>query len=514
MLADLPGLFPQAGGGEVRIACVGGRILSSEGLDLAFFDVEETKAVWLYVTGEEAPQQARDLRFVDLGRLLPGRFVTPHGYYLVDSRKVSAVSGAPGRFELHLEGRAETVPVTATYEESLAESLGVTRLDRLVPEHPEDRRLRELELYDFGARESLTLDSEDPQAVQDHQMRWDLKLWDSQRLLRYFGKVTKPEEFDEKKLVRNVVWQTYRWIQQGIQAPWNAALRQYWYMVERIFESQTDVVVEVQAKQYNDILNEMVHEDEIFRYREFGFFDVRSRFRDLGRVRPDILLVDEKVGNYMELLRAVPDLRYTIACTKGQSALIMLDYLAEELEAAGLDLAETHFHVFTVMDLDPAGRFIQSSFAEGMRARGLTNLHHYSLVRSDLIPQHFPFPILLEKARVVLARYTVEGGERVPYGETRPNALAAAWEFYERTGSRPELRTSEFQDGQEVWTLWKISAGSFNRNLINAEFHEAVARLERGEPAGIPEEPSWNLDLEEDLLLSWRPELALDLEDL
>lgn len=497
---------------ELFLCTQEGRRVSIRELEAVCRIEDGAGTVELYLAGEDAPLRARGVRLADLQRLLPTRFIMHHGDRLVDRERIEAVSGAPARFRLHLRGSDRVVEVTGTYEGQVAEALGVSTLERLVSEHTEDQRLRELGLLDFGAREVGRLDLADPEAVQEFKLRWDLKLWNTEDLLRYFGQVTHPSEYDEKKLVRNIIWQHYRWMEWGIQERWNSALRQFWYMVEKVFENQTDVEVEVKAGQYNAILNEMVRDQAIFTYRQFGFFDVRSRFRDIGKEHPRILLVDEKEGNYLELVRAVPDLRYTIACTKGQPALIMLDYLPEELSKAGVDLGTTEFHVFTIMDLDPAGRFIQSSLVESLRQRGMENLHHYSLVRGDHLEEHFPVPILLEKARAVLAQYTERDGgrRRVPYSDTEADALEEAWTFFERLGCPEALRTVREENGRQVYTLWKISAGSYNRSLINQEFLAAAARIIAGEPVGVPEESSWQEVLGPETLLRWRPDLDLD----
>ena len=118
---------------------------------------------------------------------LRGLFIRTHRQWLVNAGKITGISprypagkdleelrelmaAEPARApelekaqkveecELVLAGCKKTAPVTSTYAGAVMDFLVITTFEHLAPEHPLDRRYRELKIIDFGWRALERLD--------------------------------------------------------------------------------------------------------------------------------------------------------------------------------------------------------------------------------------------------------------------------------------------------------------------------------------------------------------------
>jgi hypothetical protein len=135
--------------------------------------------------------------------------------------------------ELTLRGTEKRIPVTVTYAGALKKALGTFSLHHLVPEYPDDKRLRLLEITDLGWRELFSLDIKDPKAVEEFKNKWDIKEFSRERMLSYFRQFGI-NEISKRRVIKNIIYQLFRWIKKGIEPPSDGNIRSMWYRIKTV----------------------------------------------------------------------------------------------------------------------------------------------------------------------------------------------------------------------------------------------------------------------------------------
>lgn len=445
----------------------------------------ETKKTTLHTKDNQAHETRRSVDRLE--RHLPGRFLRVGRFYLVNLDEVHEVSGREGDFRLHFRHNQLDIPVSSKYEKNLRQALGVHTLEHLTPFNPFDKFLRQHELIDFGARELPGLDRTDEAAKEAFRHRWDIKGFSFEQIRRYFKQVST-EKIDTVRLIRNLIWQKYRWIVWGIDEKFRGDIRTLWYQVEAALEHHPELIGQVSAESYYEGLNYLIVQKRIFKYRDIGFIDDRSDYRKIGEKRPAFLLASEKIGHFYRLEEMAEPYGITVVCTKGQVPHITIEYLAEELAAAGVELARVTPEIFMVTDFDWAGKSIGENFAAGLvEDTPIEAVHFHPLVKLE----HFTDQEIV-RARTPGARFTRQEGRDVPYEETTQEDLAAAKKWFEGVGD-PRLLDWRDIGGQKVYTIWKVSVDALPWRKVEAVFHEQIqAVLGAGPPpaeGGHPARP-------------------------
>ena len=147
--------------------------------EVVFFTTRDNGFIAQLAGGEEL---AIDETLSDLEKITAGLFIRVSRYFLVAIHRITQVverfpetdeqleRDAMDECELVMDGSDIRPPVTSTYSKALKKGLGVPNLHHLVPEHPDDKRMRLLELIDFGWRELFELNADDPAAVNQSLM--------------------------------------------------------------------------------------------------------------------------------------------------------------------------------------------------------------------------------------------------------------------------------------------------------------------------------------------------------
>ena len=240
---------------------------------------------------------AANLNFYE--RFYKGFFLRVHRSYLV---AVDRIEGIFERFpdepvetddektirakadecELGLRGTSKRIPVTETYSRKLKKILGITSLEHLVPEHPDDRKLRAYGLVDFGWRELYNLDSSNPAAVEDFRQKWDIKKFSKKRMLSYFRHFGA-NRINTKRVIKNIIYQLYRWIKNGIEKPSDGNIRSLWYRIKSVLAYHSNVLESGDVDTFYSTLQEMIEDQGLFRYKDFGFMDMNEPYREIGK---------------------------------------------------------------------------------------------------------------------------------------------------------------------------------------------------------------------------------------
>jgi len=454
----------------------------------------------------------------DLGELeerFRGLFIRTHRSYLVNVKRIAGASRRyPGgkeieellaagpvevlqaekereeECELHLAGCKDTVPVTSTYAGAVKELLGISTFAHLVPDHPEDRRHRELDIVDFAWRELQRLDPADEAAVTAYKEHWDVKTFDKPRLKKYFRRVTS-EEIDKRKFIRNIIWQLHRWYGKGIAEPQRRSIRAFWYrMIKPSLGHHGDLLEPNDDDIFYDVLEKMILEEKLFKYRDLGFQDVNADNRRIGERRPEIILEAEKKTFKPDIIRLADEFGITYICHERTPGNLSLEYFSDELYAAA---GEKPLIIFTISDLNPPGFFIERFFLKRLQWYGHELARVCRLV--DLSEEAFPDQSVIQYQRCPVAKYKeTDDGVITPTDEWTMGQVTKAREWLETVMmNNPWLHTKEeYEDAEHGGTLtyhtiWGVESDAPKIEHLEKRFRRVMAELGFGS-GEMPEE--------------------------
>jgi len=258
-------------------------------------------------------------------------------------------------------------------------------------------------------------------------------------LLKEFG--NGPKRLNKSLFIKNVIWQTFEKLKAG-QTPFDVGnLRSFWYYIK-------DTLDRIGANKGNpylivsDMFMVMVKAG-LFKYRDFRFDDDDKGNRWHARKNPHIIFFAEKTS-YSDLLQEVTrDFDITTLAAGGQPSYLSAEYFVDELRAHGVDLSR-EFIIISLVDFDPAGDIIASTFVENLMDNGIKNIRTF--------PGPF-YPSFKRKDIVVPANMTEAQRQKVfrlPL-KVRKSGLAARWAA--RTGGVNGKKNINF--GIEVMVMPK-----------------------------------------------------------
>jgi hypothetical protein len=283
----------------------------------------------------------------------------------------------------------------------------------------------------------------------------DLRQLSAAELLRLFA-FASSGKVNVTRVIKNLAWQAYTAIRDGTRPPVAGNLRSFWYTDVKPVLSRLGVPVEGRraTELVYDTFVELVTRHRLFRYRDFGFLDEGAHARVVGRTNGTLLLFAEKAGRFglvQEIAQACDAIGLALG---GYPSSLATEYLLHALQQQGVlpeagASADPALHLFSVVDYDPSGYWIEREFADQLQAFGVTTVTLHSLVR----------PTRLTAEQVRLGRYTF------PKGSKTTN-----W-----------LRATAGIDGK----AYGLEADAFPTELIRATFlAEAAPYLQAPDPVG------------------------------
>lgn len=157
-----------------------------------------------------------------------------------------------------------------------------------------------------------------------------------------------------RRLIANLIFQALRYRQLGIEREYADTHRGFWYEPVASTLYRAGFVVDVRdpsdplRQLYERILEQLVGDDRLFTYRQFGFKDLGQRH--IGDRRPEVLLMLEKESQSDSLEAIRQRFGLSTFISGGAPRLIYTEYLAEDLRALGKPIVLLAF-----VDYDPAG---------------------------------------------------------------------------------------------------------------------------------------------------------------
>lgn len=408
-----------------------------------------------------------------------GYFVRTHRFYLVAFERIEGVferfpepevefverrvlRGKDDECDLSLQGTDIRVPVTATYDDALKARLGIEHFTHYSPENEHDRSLRLYGLIDFGWRELAFLDVEDKTAVEKFKGKWDIKQFSRDRMLHYF-RYFSFNEIDKKRVIKNILYQTWRWIEKGIEEPIDGNIRSLWYKIKSVLAYHSNVLESGDVYTFYGALLEMVEDEGLFRYKDFGFMDVNEPYRGLGKERPEVILASEKVGHFLFIRDLARKAGVSFLCMKGEPSVLSLEYFSDELAGVtgGKDLT-----VFCITDVDPAGYSIEGNLVKrleqnGHRVERLVKLVDIDIFSSDEI----------KILRYPVCSYREKSGQIQPVEPSSSSQVTKARDWFSEINDHRLLSERPDENGWKAVTVWGLESDAADRRKIEERFN-------------------------------------------
>lgn len=366
---------------------------------------------------------------------------------------------------LYLKGFDDGIPITATYSKSVKKAFGIRNFHYLLPEHSEDKKMRLLDLIDFGWRDLTTLDVKDKDAVAAFRKEWDIKLFDKTKMLHNFRQIEQLE-IDKRMVFRNLIFQKYNWIKAGIDPKIEGNIRSFWYEVKRTLAHDFDMWEASDINIFYDSLQTMVEDDKLFKYRDFGFMDMGEAYRKLGADRPEVILMVEKRGLSRFIQKVADELGVTSISLQGEPSSLSLEYFADELKKV---IGDKSLEILSVTDLDPAGYSIQRNLVGGLKRQGLK----IAKVLKIISPAMFPDPEEVEWMGYPVVKYKVIDGETIPLEPTNMSQITKARDWYQDINDARFMTSRKIEKGKLV-TIWGIESDGADKGKIKKIIHSEV----------------------------------------
>ncbi len=422
-------------------------------------------------------------------KLLRGLFVQTHRQYLV---ALDRIEGTFERFpveleeperltraemlekddecEISLQGTAKRIPVTAFYGKALKKTLGITRFHYLAPENPADRVLRLYGLIDFGWRELYNLDKNDAAAVKAFKTKWDIKNFDKKRMLSYF-RLFGVNEINTKRVIKNLIYQEWRWIRKGIEEPSDGNIRSLWYKIKSVLAQHSNILGSGDVDTFYSTLQEMVEDRELFRYKDFGFMDMNEPYRGIGEKNPEIILASEKLGHYLFIKKLADEQKISFICLKGEPAVISMEYFSDDLKekCGGRPL-----QIFCVSDVDPAGYSIERNLV-----KGLEKAHKIDKV-VKLVDTSIFTTEQISILRFPVVSFETKGDQVKPMAPATMGQVTKGRAWYKEINDERLLTEKDSSSGGwKVLTIHGIESDAADREIIKERFLAGLGKLRK-----------------------------------
>ena len=230
----------------------------------------------------------------------------------------------------------------------------------------------------------------------------------------------------------NLIWNDRQAIVRGDLPPVHGNIRSWWYgRVKPLFSR---VGVPKFKEKYDAMIGklvELVMDQQLIHYRDFGFRDEGQANRRIGDANPHVIVVSEKLGHLPLLEQLGRDYGVTYYGLGGQPSVLSMEYFLREYAAAGF--TDQTIHIFTIVDFDPAGHNIAQNYSLGLQLLGY---------QGAIFPTSLVHPSHMSPSQIALNKY---GLPRSNAQQTR----TANW-IQETGGLRNFGDTSKYGQGLEA----------------------------------------------------------------
>jgi hypothetical protein len=187
------------------------------------------------------------------------------------------------------------------------------------------------------------------------------------------------------KVIKNIIWQAYTWIQDGKRGPVDSNLRGFWYTDVKPVLSRMgyDTAGSKYLELLYDAFVEMVTVYALFAYKEFGFIDESAPMRMIGKKNGNLIVFCEKNGLFSVLKELARKYDTTVISLGGYPSHMETENFVWDLREAGLIESGKSFSIFSIVDYDPSGYWIEKAFTSQLKTFGVKVNQTYPLIKPD-----------------------------------------------------------------------------------------------------------------------------------
>jgi hypothetical protein len=294
------------------------------------------------------------------------------------------------------------------------------------------------------------------------------------------------------RVIKNLVWQAYSAIRAGRRPAIAGNLRSFWYTDVKPVLSRLGLPVEGRraTELVYDTFVELVTQHRLFTYREFGFLDEGAHARVVGRTNGALILFAEKEGRF-ELVREIAQaFDATGVALDGYPSSLATEYLLHALQQRGVldgsaPAGGQPVRLFSIVDYDPSGYWIEREFADQFRAFGVGEIMLHTLVR----------PERLAPEQVQLSRYRLKKGSKTTNWLRATGGVAGEPYGLEADAfTKDAIRTAfveeaapYLQEPDPTAALLALLEEAARRRQVALPLTDVVARLAQLPAAELPE---------------------------
>ncbi len=213
----------------------------------------------------------------------------------------------------------------------------------------------------------------------------DIREMDRKELMKNFCFKNR-HKVNVKVLIKNIIWQTYTFIKQGKIGPMDGNIRSFWYRSIKPVLSKLGFKLsgsKYTEKVYDNFV-EMVTKQKLFRYADFGFIDERGHARVIGKTNGNLILFVEKEGLFGLVKKMALEHDATCIALGGFPSYLTTEFLVGNLGQLGL--LKEPLRLFSIVDYDPSGYWIEREFTEQLKDFGAKVAGVCSLVNPKELP--------------------------------------------------------------------------------------------------------------------------------
>ena len=187
-------------------------------------------------------------------------------------------------------------------------------------------------------------------------------------------------------LIKNLIWQAAMWIQQGKMPRVDGNIRSFWYANVKPVLSRLGLSVSG-TRFTNDVYYCFVKLRllGLFTYLDLGFLDERGHARVIGKERGNLILFVEKDGLFSVIRKLALQYGITGISLNGFPSYLTTEFLLKDMQASGLQ--GRPIKLFSVVDYDPSGYWIEREFVQQFRDYGMEVASVTTLVEPKFLPQ-------------------------------------------------------------------------------------------------------------------------------
>ena len=204
------------------------------------------------------------------------------------------------------------------------------------------------------------------------------------------------------KLIRNLIWQAYTRIRDKKRERIDSNIRGFWYTDVKPVLSRLGK--KTHGRRYTervyDCLLEMVTENRLFNYVDFGFVDETEGMKYIGRSNIYVILFVEKDGLFPVVKRIAEKYDCVGLSTGGYPSILSSEYLIRGI--AKYTHLRHNFDILSIVDYDPSGWIIEKELVSQL---SLFDMKNYALHRV-IDPKH------LDAEQIELTKYALRSSKK------------------------------------------------------------------------------------------------------